>query len=190
MIDDVYVEHFVKREKNALNTMFSVFSVFLTAVIIVLINVVPIWLGINIIFITGLLSIGLGVLCWFLNRRMNIEYEVSVTNDVFTVTRIIAESKRELLADFTIRECERIAPVTSDNFEEDKKKATFVLNSTKYRQYEMTDSNWYCLVCTEGIRYVVIFEFKPKMYKAFRRYNPRNTFFISPSDLEKLNGDS
>lgn len=190
MIDDVYVEQFVKREKTAMNAVFTVLSIAITFVIIVFINIVPILFGLNIIFVTGIISIGIGVLCWFINRKQNIEYEVSVTNDIFTVTRIIAESKRELLADFNLRECERIAPVTSDNFEEDKSKATFVLNSTKYRQYEVTDSNWYCLVSTEGVRFVVVFEFNPKMYKAFRRYNPRNTFFISPADLEKLNEHS
>jgi hypothetical protein len=25
-----------------------------------------------------------------------------------------------------------------------------------------------------GVRYIVIFGFKPEMYKVFRRYNPRN----------------
>lgn len=185
MIDDVYVEKFIKREKNSLNTMFTTLSVFLTVVAIVFINAIPIYLGINIIFITGLISIGIGVLCWYLNRRQNIEYEVSLTNDLFTITRIIAESKRELLADFNVRECERIAPLTSEHFEEDKKKATFVLNSTKYRDYEVNDSNWYCLVNSEGIKYICIFEFDVKMYKSFRRYNPRNTFFMVATDLEK-----
>lgn len=185
MIDDVYVEQFVKREKTALNAMFNVFSIFATVVIIIAINVVPILLGFNIIFFTGLISFGLGVLCWYINRRQNVEYETSLTNDLFSVSRIIAESKRELLADFNVRECERIAPLTADSFNDDLKRAEFVLNSTKYRDYEISDSNWYCFVNSEGVKYIVIFEFKPKMYKAFRRYNPRNTFFMNISDKEK-----
>ncbi|MCQ2466193.1 MAG: DUF6106 family protein [Clostridia bacterium] len=185
MIDDVFVEQFVKREKTALNAAFKVLSIFATVVIIVFINVIPMLLGINIIFFTGLISIGIGVLCWFVNRRQNIEYEISITNDLFSVSRIIAESKRELLADFNVRECERIAPTTAGTFEEDLKRAEFVLNSTRYRQYEVSDSNWYCFVNSEGIKYVVIFEFKPKMYKSFRRYNPRNTFFMNITNEEK-----
>lgn len=185
LIDDVYVEHFVKREKTALNTMFNVFSISATAIIIFFLNLIPILLGLNIIFITGVLSVGLGVLCWYINKRQNIEYEISLTNDLFTVSRIVAESKRELLADFSVRECERIAPVTASTFEEDQKRAQLTLNTTKYRTFEVTDSNWYCFVNSDGIKYLVIFEFKPKMYKAFRRYNPRNTFFMNITDEDK-----
>ena len=53
MVDDVFVEQFVKREKTSLNTAFTVFSITITVAIIVAINVIPMLLGINIIFITG-----------------------------------------------------------------------------------------------------------------------------------------
>lgn len=185
MIDDVFVEQFVKREKTAYNTAFTVFSITVTAVLIVAINLIPMLFQLNILFITGAISFGIAFLCWFINKRQNVEYEVSVTNDLFSVSRILGETKRELLADFNLRECERIAPVTASTFEEDRGRAQLVLNSTRYRTFEVTDSNWYCFVSSDGIKYIVIFEFKSKMYKAFRRYNPRNTFFLNVNDLNK-----
>ena len=45
LIDDVYVEQFVKREKTAYDTAFNVLSVFATVVLIVAVNLIPILLG-------------------------------------------------------------------------------------------------------------------------------------------------
>ncbi len=178
MIDDIYVENFVKRERSAVNSVFTVCSIALCIVLIVFINVIPVLLGLNVIFFTGVISFGLGFLCFLINRRQHVEYETSITNDNFTVSRILGETKRELLADFELKECKRIAPVTGDNFDSDYKEASLHLNATRYKDFERTDSNWYCFVESDGVKYIVIFEFQEKMYKAFRRYNPRNTHFM------------
>ena len=34
---------------------------------------------------------------------------------------------------------------------------------------------WYCCFTQDGYKFVVVFVFKPEMYKVFRRYNPRAT---------------
>ena len=39
----------------------------------------------------------------------------------------------------------------------------------------LTEEYWYTLVNKDNVRFMVIFNFKPEMYKVFRRYNPRNT---------------
>jgi hypothetical protein len=62
--------------------------------------------------------------------------------------------------------------------------ASLHLNATRYKDFEKTDSNWFCFVETDGVKYIVIFEFKEKMYKAFRRYNPRNTHFMRITEKE------
>jgi len=182
LLDDVFVENFVKREKTAMNAVFNVLCVALTILIIFMVNVIPILFGLNIFFFTGAFSFLIGFLCYLLIGRQNIEYEIALTNDNFSVTKILGERKRVLLADFGLKECKRIAPVTSEDYKSDYEKAELHLNTTSRKEVEISDSNWYCLVSSDGITYIVIFEFKEKMYKAFRRYNPRNTYFMRITD--------
>ena len=175
MIDDVFVENIIKREKTTANRLFTIMSVIATVLLIFFLNAFPILLGYNIIFLTGIISFGLGYLCYWLNKRQNVEYETSLTNDEFTLTRIYNESKRELITEFKIKECKRIAPLTADTFKSDLSEGKLTLNATRLHDYAISDNNWYCLVDSDGYKFVVIFEFQEKMYKAFRRYNPRAT---------------
>ncbi len=184
MLDDVFVENFVKREKTAANSLFTVFSVTASIILIVAVFYIPIVLGFNVIFFSAVIAFGVGFLCYILNKRQNIEYETSLTNDNFTVSRILYETKRELLADFSVKDCKKIAPVTDDEFDSLYNEASLHLNATRYKDFEKTDSNWFCFVETDGVKYIVIFEFKEKMYKAFRRYNPRNTHFMKITEKE------
>ena len=178
MIDDVFVENIVARKKTPANSIFSICTILATFILGAALNIFPILLGYNVIFLTGILTFGLGVLCYFLNKRQNIEYEISLTNENFTVTRIYYQTKRELITEFDLHECIRIAPTTADTFAEDLKSGSLTINSTSLKDYKICEENWYCLVNSDELKYVVIFEFKEKMYKAFRKYNPRNTFFI------------
>ena len=178
MIDDVFVENIVKREKTTANKLFTIMSVIATVLLIFFLNAFPILLGYNVIFATGIVSFGIGYLCYWLNKRQNVEYETSLTNDEFTLSKIYNETKRELITEFKIQECKRIAPVTGDNFKSDLSEAKLILNATRLHDYAISDKNWYCLVDSEGYKFIVIFEFQEKMYKAFRRYNPRNTHFM------------
>ena len=130
MIDDVYIEDFVKRKKGTADLLFRICIIFATTLLILFLNIVPIIFGYNIIYFTGLISFGIGWLCYIIIRNTNIEYEISLTNDNFAVTRIIAQKKRELLYDFSVKECDYIAPVTCDRYKDDRAKSSFALNLT------------------------------------------------------------
>ena len=41
--------------------------------------------------------------------------------------------------------------------------------------FPIEDKYWYCCFTQDGYKFVVVFVFKPEMYKVFRRYNPRAT---------------
>ena len=178
MLDDVFVENYVKREKTIANSLFTVFSITACIVLIAAVIFIPMFLGYNVIFFSAVIAFGIGFLVYILNKRQNVEYETSLTNDNFTISRILYETKRELLADFSVKDCKKIAPVTDDEFDSYYKQASLHLNATRYKDFERKDSNWFCFVETDGVKYIVIFEFQEKMYKAFRRYNPRNTHFM------------
>ena len=174
MIEDTFIENHVKRDNGISAVLFVDFSSLTLLGIIVAINVIPMIYGLNIIFVTGMISAGLVWGLVVIIQRQYVEYEIEISNDSVSIAKIIAKKKREELADFTVKECEYIGPVTSDRFSSDSNHSEFKLNITAYRKYAVNDDNWYALVSQNGVRYIVIFGFKPEMYKVFRRYNPRN----------------
>lgn len=188
MLQDVFVEKFIVKNKGIYPILFAMFSTVLTIFIVIVLNVVPILLGYNIIFFTGIISFGLCYLCYYINKMQKTEYEISLTNDMFTVTRILAQEKREVLCDFNLKDCLRIGPVTEEKFAEAKKDSEFTLNCTEDKEYLIDEKNWYFYVSDSGVKYLIIFEFDARMYKAFRRYNPRNTFFtVVKEENEEVN---
>ncbi len=175
MIQDSFIESHIVRDNGTKGVLFKVFIIITAAIFIVLLNLVPILLGINIIFITGMLSAAIVWGVVVLIRRQYVEYEIEISNELFNVARIFARSKREELAEFSIRDCEYIGPVTCDRFSSDRRDSEFELKVTSNSDFPVTDDYWYTFVNSEGVKYIVIFHFKPEMYKVFRRYNPRNT---------------
>lgn len=175
MIQDSFIESHISRNNGYKATLFKAFIIVAAIILIAALNIVPVLLGMNIIFVTGMLSAAIVWGIVVLIRRLDIEYEIEISNDLFNVARILAKSKREELAEFSIRDCEHIGPVTGDRYSSDLSDSEFTLKITKDNNYPLTEDYWYAFVNTEGIRFMVVFEFKPEMYPVFRRYNPRNT---------------
>jgi len=174
MIEDTFIETHVKRDNGTAGIVFDVCVWIAALIFIAFLNIIPIMLGINIIFITGMLSFALIWAVIVILRQKNIEYEVEIVNDNFNAAKIVNANKREELVDFSLKDCAYIAPVSSDKFNEHKAKASFCLALTEKKDFPIDDKTWYAFV--EGnAPYVVIFGFKPEMYKVFRRYNPRYT---------------
>ena len=173
-MDSVY-EDIVKRDSGRIGKVFPVLSI--TGIIIfgIIVNILPILMGINIIFFTGILTIAAGVVVWHLNRKFKVEFEISLVNDQITATQIIAQSKREELMLFTVRDCEFIGPVTSDRYKSDRDNCEYAVNCTETREPQIIDDNWYMLVNQGGTRYMLIFRFNEDIYPQLRRFNPRAT---------------
>ena len=91
------------------------------------------------------------------------------------MSKITNGKKRELLADFSIKECESIGPITSDKFNDDIDKVDYALNCTSKRDYDVCDDIWYVFLTQEKVKYILIFDYDSEMYPIFRRYNPRAT---------------
>ncbi|MBP5180853.1 MAG: hypothetical protein J6127_06165 [Clostridiales bacterium] len=174
-MEDLFYESNVKRDQGTMGKLFPVFSIIALVIFLVFLNGIPILLGFNIIYFTGMVSFGLCYLVYRAIKSLNVEYSIEITNDSFEVSKITNTKKIDILADFSIKEAEYIGSVTSDRFNEDLGKAQFTLNCTSKRQYEISDDNWYVFLKQEGVDYIVIFEFDPEMYLMFRRYNPRKT---------------
>ncbi|MBR2524807.1 MAG: hypothetical protein IKE53_10290 [Clostridiales bacterium] len=119
MIQDSFIEVHYKRKNGVYGILFTIFSIIALLIVITVLNVVPIFMGYNIIYFTGLISFGLCYLVYLINKKQHLVYEIEISNDEFDVARIIANKKREELASFSIKDCEYIGPVTSDRFSED-----------------------------------------------------------------------
>ncbi|SCW27787.1 hypothetical protein SAMN02910456_00273 [Ruminococcaceae bacterium YRB3002] len=175
MLQDSFIEVHYKRDNGTFGIMFKIFVIVALVIFAIIFNGVPILLGYNIIYFTGLITFGLSYLVYRIIKRLDLEYEIEISNDVFDVARIVASRKREELASFSIKDCEYIGPTTSDRFSDDSEASEFVLNVTDMRKITPSDAVWYAFVKQEGISYIVAFVFKDEMYPVFRRYNPRKT---------------
>ncbi|MBR6210625.1 MAG: hypothetical protein IKQ81_05705 [Clostridiales bacterium] len=135
--------------------------------------------------LTALVIWGLVILI----QRRYVEYEIEIVNDLFTVTKIVGKKKRVDLAEFSVKDCDYIGPVTEDRYESDYKRAELKLAITEKREYPITDDTWYALVNRPDFKYLVAFPFKPEMFQVFRRYNPRNVFhYVKPAKAKENEG--
>ena len=174
-MEDLFYERCVKRDHGAMGKLFPVVTVTALVIFMVFFNGIPILFGYNIIYFTGMISFGLCYLVYRLNKNLNVEYQIEITNDSFEVTKITNHKKLDLLADFSIKECEYIGPVTSDRFSEDKDNSEYILNCTAKKEYEISDDIWYAYLTQDKVRFSVVFDYDDEMYPIFRRYNPRGT---------------
>jgi len=175
-MEDLFFERNIKRDQGSLGIVFPILAGLALLIFLAFFNVIPILMGFNIIYFTGMISFGLIYLLYRVCRNvLKVEYELSITEDSFEVVKIIDARKREDLVEFSIKDCEYIGSVTSDRFKEDLEKADFSLNCTSKRKYNLSDDIWYALVTADHSKYMVVFEYEEDMYPMFRRYNPRGT---------------
>lgn len=190
-MNDYCYEVLVKKNNGRLRFLFPVLSYSAFTVFAVLFNVIPLFIIGNYIYITGMISFGIWYLIHRANRKLNVEYELSIVNDSFSVTSITDGKKRESLIDCSLRDCDYIGPVTKERFADDRAKAAFTLNTTGEVEIPITDDYWYILVNAGSYRYIDVFKFEDDMYPNFRRYNPRGTEFmkITPKPQEDEDSD-
>ena len=102
MLDDIFVELSYKRNGGRYRIVFIICSSIALLIFLAVLNVIPIIMGYNVIFFTGLISFGLVYLLYRLIRHTDMVYEIELSNDIFDTARIIAGKKREELASFSV----------------------------------------------------------------------------------------
>ncbi len=186
MIEDLFIEKSVARENSKSKFVKTTLCIALTIFFLLFVYVVEIiFFGTQLIFVAGVISFFAVFVCIKIVKSLSAEYEVSITNDLFNLSKILSKSRREDLVEFTIGECQKIAPLTSDSFNEYLGKADLKMNATSKRKFEVTDKNWFCYIEISHTKVIVIFEMDPRMYKAFRRFNPRNTEIVRIDEIFK-----
>ena len=190
MPEDLVFETLVKRDNGRLGKIFPIVSITSLVIFLIFLNGIPILLGMNIIYFTGMISFGLCYLIYRVIKNQNVEYEISIINDTFSVTKIRAGKKRIDLASFSIRSCEYIGPVDNGRYNDDLIKADFSFNCTSLRDIDEKDPvNWYAFVSESNLKYMVFFEIEDDMYPLFRRYNAHRTAVYTPRKKDEPSDD-
>ena len=185
MIEDSFIESHVVREGGK-NVAARFFSIFALLAVIVAVNIFGVAMfGFAVLSITLTLSVTLAFIFVNLFKRSYAEYDIEISNDNVNVAKILGQSSRVDLMDFSIKDCIYIGPVTDDRYKSDFEKADLKLAVTAKKDYPITEDYWYLTYKEENYTCMLILEFKPEMYKVFRRYNPRNTaFYRAPVNKE------
>lgn len=179
MLQDSFVETSVKRKNGFTEVIFNTFLITTAIIAIVFSFLMPIFVGENLYFISGILSFAIVAGVVILIKRQHKEYEVEISNDLVDCAIILGDNKRDELISFSIKDCEYIGPVTSDRYKSDKENAGIVIKMTDYKEFDIDEKYWYWLVPTDGIKVMIVFMYKEEMYPVFRRYNPRCTIAMA-----------
>jgi len=179
MLQDSFVETSVKRKNGFTEVIFNTFLITTAIIAIVFSFLMPIFVGENLYFISGILSFAIVAGVVILIKRQHKEYEVEISNDLVDCAIILGDNKRDELISFSIKDCEYIGPVTSDRYKSDKENAGIVIKMTDYKEFDIDEKYWYWLVPTEGLKVMIVFMYKEEMYPVFRRYNPRGTIAMA-----------
>ena len=164
MLQDSFIEGLVERKNGINGVIYTVTAIVVALVLVVIINLVPfMFIGSDVWPITSFASVALIFgLVWLLKQQHK-EYEYEMSNDVFDCATIKGKNKREELVCFSIKECEYIGPVTSERFSRDKSQANITLKLTDLADFPSDEKYWYFYLTHEGIRFVIVFMYKPEM---------------------------
>lgn len=182
MIEDSFIESHVVRNGGK-NVVLRLMAITALIAAVIAINVFGFAMfGFGALYITMMLSVTLIFGFVFMFKRSYTEYEMEISNDNVNVAKILGQSSRVELMDFSIKDCIFIGPVTGDRYEDDLKKTGIKIAITEKKDYPITEDVWYMIYKEEEYVCMLIFDFKPEMYKVFRRYNPRNVaFYMTPA---------
>ncbi|MCQ2482770.1 MAG: hypothetical protein MJ153_04740 [Clostridia bacterium] len=190
MLQDTFIAQMTKRKYDAMNYVFMICICIATLIFVAIVNLVPIFMGYNLIIVTGIITVLTIAGTIYLLLNMSYEYEIEMVNDDITICKIVAKKKRVFLTQFSIRNCISIGPCSSDKYKEALNDKSFILNCTEDRKINPDkDINWFCYVNDENMKYIVVFEFKDEMYQVFRRYNPRGTVVMNIARTKEVNKD-
>ena len=104
-MSDLYSELLVKRERTIKDSIIKYVLIVLTviAVIASLISTPLIWIA----------AIALGIACYFVIPKTDVEYEYLFVNGEFDIDMVMAKSKRKRVKSFNLSEADLVAPLNS-----------------------------------------------------------------------------
>jgi hypothetical protein len=178
---DVFLEKIITRKKGPFE-FFIKFMIILTLITVILtINmlvagIIPQLLGVSL-----LISCGLIYLSYRLFISLNTEYEYSLTNDEFSVDRIVAKRKRKQIYSSSCKGFDRVAPISDSGYIGKLESAKALLDISSGGPRELT---WYISLSQSGVNKVILIDYDERFIEAFRRYNPRTVAAVTTEKTE------
>ena len=137
MLQDSFIETSVKRKTGFTEVFFNTFLITACIITIFFVNFIPLSLGYNAWFITGIISFGIVAGVVIIIKRESKIYEIEMSNDLVDCAVIHSDNKRDDLLSFSIKDCEYIGPVTSDRYESDKADSNLVIKMTDFKNFDI-----------------------------------------------------
>jgi hypothetical protein len=170
-MNDFFAEKIVKRSITKSDRIMQVLTGIVAVVAIFLLNIVPMYFGLNILVVTALLSVGIGYPAYAIIISYDVEYEYCLTNDELSIDKIISKRKRKHLFSTNCKDFKAIGPVSDIMYAR--------LKNSKEKIYDYTsgknsDQEWFFSVRHKGIDKTILIEYDERFMKVFRRFNPRS----------------
>jgi len=161
-MNDTYREILVKKETTSVDMLKKYGLIFLTAAsFLAFLFVHPLCI---------LLTAGLGVACFFLLPRFDVEYEYLYVNGDFDVDRIFGKQKRKRAGSYNLEEMELIAPSSSHELDSYRNKGAVQMDYTSGQENVKTYTAVYM---QDGNTKLVTYELDGDVIRDLRRLAPR-----------------
>ncbi len=178
---DIFLEKIITRKKGPFEFFISFMIILTLITIIVILNILAIGLIPQLLGLSFLISFGLIYLAYRLFTSLNTEYEYSVTNDEFSVDRIIAKRKRKQIYSSSCKAFERVAPISDSGYVGKLESAKAFLDFSSGGPRELT---WYISLSQSGVNKVILIDYDERFIEVFRRYNPKSVVAVTTEKTE------
>ena len=102
---DLYSELLVKKDKTAKDSLLKYGLIVLT--------VLAVFAGLIITPLALIIAVALGIACYFVIPKTDVEYEYLFVNGEFDIDMVMAKSKRKRVKSFNLSEADLVAPLNS-----------------------------------------------------------------------------
>lgn len=173
-MDDVFIEHLVKRKitlkDNVLRFLIVLGTVILSILLFYFNLSIP---QLSIIFL--LLIVGVIYVAWYLMGTFKVEYEYIVTNGEMDVDKIIAQRKRKRLVTIDLRDIEIMAPMGGQHKREFENRS---IKTTIDASVSPDSEGAYFIVVNHSKKGLMKLIFNPdeRIIKSAKMFAPRNVF--------------
>lgn len=174
-LNDIFIEKLVKRKPTASIIIVKILVAFAALVICVSVFFSP--LG----GIAGpIIWAAVIWFAWILIRRLNYEFEYSLTNGDLDIDAIIGLKKRVHMLSLHSYEIEFMAPFNSqyaERYPDKEMKTIYDVASSKD-----SPDRWFLIFRKDGDRCKLIFEPNKRMIEGIHQYNPKNVMYSNESE--------
>ena len=172
-MSDLYSEFLVKKESTAKDAIVKYGLIVLT--------VLAAGAGLFINSLLLVLAIALGVACYFVIPRTDLEYEYLFVNGEFDIDMVMAKSKRKKVMSVNLSEADLIAPLNSHKM--DYYNGNSRMKTLDYSSGNPEHKRFAIIMKAGGENSRIIIEPDDEMAKAIKNSAPSKVFWIDTSVL-------